>query len=152
MEDVRSVRMSTEERNEFLGRGGTGVISFDTSGDGPPYARPISYGYDAETGYFYFRLAVDPEDTGRAELIDEDREISFVTYDETDRGWRSVIATGRLEEITESALDPTVAEAMQRVKIPFVDVYDSHPLLLEFRFFRLTPDEVTGQREAGTGN
>jgi len=152
MEDVRSVRMSTEERDEFLGSGGTGVISFDTSGDGPPYTRPISYGYDAETGKFYFRLAVGPEDAGKKDLIDEDREISFVTYDETDRGWRSVIATGRLEEVTKSALDPAVADAMQRVRIPFVDVYDSHPLTLEFRFFRLTPEEVTGQREAGTGD
>lgn len=152
MEDVRSVRMSTEERNEFLGSGGTGVISFDTSGDGPPYTRPISYGYDAETGYFYFRLAVGPEDTGKKDIIDEDKDLSFVTYDQTDRGWRSVIATGRLEEITKSALDPAVAEAMRRVTIPLVDVYDSHPLSLEFRFFRLTPDEVTGQQEAGTGD
>jgi len=144
--------MSTEERNEFLGSGGTGVISFDTSGDGPPYTRPVSYGYDAETGKFYFRLAVGPEDAGKMDLIDADREISFVTYDETDRGWRSVIATGRLEEVTKSALDPAVADAMQRVRIPFVDVYDSHPLTLEFRFFRLTPEEVTGQREAGTGD
>lgn len=152
MEDVRSVRMSSEERNEFLGSGGTGVISFDTSGDGPPYTRPVSYGYDAKTGSFYFRLAIGPEDAGKRDFLDEDREISFVTYDETDGGWRSIIATGTLEEITKSALDPDVAEAMQRVKIPFVDVYDSHPLTLEFRFFRLTPVEVTGQQESGTGD
>ncbi|WP_433633445.1 pyridoxamine 5'-phosphate oxidase family protein [Halomicrococcus sp. NG-SE-24] len=151
MEDVRSVQMSTAEQNEFLGSGGTGVISFAPSSDGPPYTRPISYGYDADTGDFYFRLAVGPEDAGKREIIDEDEEISFVTYDETDRGWRSVIATGRLDEITESALDPDIVEVMQRVRIPFVDVYDSHPLTLEFRFFQLTPDEVTGQQEAGTG-
>jgi hypothetical protein len=152
MEDVRSVRMSSEERNEFLGRGGTGVISFDRPDDGPPYTRPVSYGYDAETERFYFRLAVGPEDAGKRDVIDADGEISFVTYDETDRGWRSVVATGRLDEVTKAALDSAVAEAMQRVEIPFVDVYDSHPLTLEFRFFRLTPDEVTGQQEAGTGN
>lgn len=152
MKDVRSVQMSTEEQNEFLGSGGTGVISFDSGNDGPPYTRPISYGYDADTRKFYFRLAVGPEDAGKKDLIDEDREISFVAYDETDRGWRSVIATGRLEEITKSALDPEIVEAMQRVTIPFVDVYDSHPLTLEFRFFQLTPDEITGQQEAGTGD
>lgn len=151
MEDVRSVRMSAEERNEFLGRGGTGVISFETASDGPPYTRPISYGFDASTEAFYFRLAVGPEDAGKEEVLESDREVSFVTYDETARGWRSVVATGRLEEITKSALDPAVSEAIQRVSIPFVDVYDSHPLTLEFRFFRLTPDEVTGQQEAGTG-
>lgn len=151
MGDVRSVRMSTEERHEFLGSGDTGVLSFDQPDDAPPYTRPISYGYDAETGSFYFRLAVGPDDAGKKGLIDEGQKISFVTYDETERGWRSVIATGSLEKITEAALEPVVAEAMERVSIPFVDVYDSHPLTLESRFFRLTPDEVAGQQEAGTG-
>jgi ADP-ribosyl-[dinitrogen reductase] hydrolase len=69
--------------------------------------------------------------------------------------WLSVL--DRADELRDlgarlAALDPDVAEAMQRVKIPFVDVYDSHPLTLEFRFFRLTPDEVTGQREAEAGD
>lgn len=151
MEDIRSVRMGDDERDEFLGRGGTGVISFGTAGEDPPYSRPVSYGYDAVTGTFYFRLAVGPEDAGKSDLLAEGRTISFVTYDETERGWRSVVVTGRLEEITKSALDPDVAEAMERVAIPFVDVYDSHPLTLEFRFFRLTPDEATGQKEAESG-
>jgi nitroimidazol reductase NimA-like FMN-containing flavoprotein (pyridoxamine 5'-phosphate oxidase superfamily) len=152
MADVRSVRMSEDERSEFLGRGGTGIISFDTPDDDPPYSRPVSYGYDAETGNFYFRFAVGPDDAGKTDIVDEDRVISFVTYEQTDSGWRSVIATGRLEEITKSALDPSVAEVMERITIPFVDVYDSHPLTLEFRFFRLTPDDVTGKQEAGTAD
>jgi hypothetical protein len=80
-----------------------------------------------------------------------DRPCEPITYDETDRGWRSVIATGSLDEITKSTLDPAVAEAMERVRIPFVDVYDSHSFTREFRFVRLTPDEVTGQQEAGPG-
>jgi hypothetical protein len=142
--------MSDDERSEFLGCGGTGIISFDTLDEDPPYSRPVSYGYDTETRNFYFRFAVGPDDAGKADIVDEERMISFVTYDQTDSGWRSVIATGRLEEITKSALDPSVAEAMERITIPFVDVYDSHPLTLEFRFFRLTPDEVTGKQEAGT--
>jgi hypothetical protein len=77
---------------------------------------------------------------------------SFVTYDQTDTGWQSVVATGRLEEIAKSALNPAVADAMERVAIPFVDVYDSHPLTLAFRFFRLAPDELTGKREAGAAD
>lgn len=150
MADIRSVRMSDDERSQFLGCGRTGIMSFDTPDEDPPYSRPVSYGYDAETRNFYFRFAVGPDDAGKADIVDEERMISFVTYDQTDSGWRSVIATGRLEEITKSALDPSVAEAMERITIPFVDVYDSHPLTLEFRFFRLTPDEVTGKQEAGT--
>jgi hypothetical protein len=147
MEDVRSVRMSNEERNEFLGRGGTGTISVDTPSGEPPYSRPVSYGYDPETGQFYFRFAVGPDDAGKTGLVDDDAMVTFVTFDQTDAGWQSVVATGRLEEITKSALDSAVADAMERVAIPFVDVYDSHPLTLEFRFFRLPPDDVTGKRE-----
>ncbi|WP_137285627.1 pyridoxamine 5'-phosphate oxidase family protein [Halorussus salinisoli] len=147
MEDVRSVQMSDEELAEFLDRGGTGVISFDTSQGEPPYSLPVSYGYDAETGRFYFRFAFGP-DTKKEDVVDEDDPVSFVTYGNTDSGWRSVIATGKLEEVTESALDPTVSEAMQRVEIPLVDVYDRHPIELQFRFFRLAPDEVTHKKEA----
>lgn len=157
MASLPSVGMNADELSEFLGRGGTGVLSFETPTGGPPYSRPVSYGYDAASRHFYFRLAVGPEDAGKEDagkedVVDDDREVSFVTYGETDRGWRSVVAAGELEEITKSALDVDVAEAMQRVDIPFVDVYDSHPLTLEFRFFRLVPDEVTGQQEAGTGD
>jgi len=152
MEDIRSVRMTDEERDEFLGRGGTGTISVATSDDEPPYSRPVSYGYDAATGNFYFRFAVGPEDTGKADIIDGGSAVSFVTHNQTDDGWRSVVATGRLEEITNSALDPAVADAMQRVTVPFVDVYDSHPLTLDFRFFRLTPDECSGKQETEPGN
>ncbi|WP_321112650.1 pyridoxamine 5'-phosphate oxidase family protein [Halorussus salinisoli] len=87
---------------------------------------------------------------GEGRRLDEDRPVSFVTYDDTESGWRSVVATGHLEEITKSALNPNVAEAMQRVEIPLVDVYDRHPVELQFRFFRLTPTEVTGKKEART--
>lgn len=149
MEDARSVQMSDEERDEFLGRGGTGTVSFDTSGDEPPYSLPISYGYDPETGTFYFRLAFGPE-TGKGDVVDADHPVSFVTYSDTESGWRSVVATGQLEEVTESALDTDIAEAIRRVKIPLVDVYDRHPVELHFRFFRLTPTEVTGKKEART--
>jgi len=149
MEDVRSVQMSDEELNEFLDRGGTGVISFDTSDGEPPYSLPISYGYDAETGDFYFRFAFGP-DTKKDGVVNEDDPVSFVTYGGVESGWRSVVATGKLEEVTKSALDATVTEAMQRVEIPLVDVYDRHPIELQFRFFRLAPDEVTGKKEART--
>lgn len=149
MEDVRSVQMSDEERDEFLGRGGTGVISFDTRGDEPPYSLPVSYGYQPETEAFYFRLAFGPE-TGKEDVVEADRPISFVTYSDTESGWQSVVTTGQLEEVTESALDSDMAEAMQQVEIPLVDVYDRHPIELQFRFFRLTPAEVTGKKEART--
>lgn len=48
MGDADAVRLSEDERNEFLGRGGTGVISVAAGAGESPYSVPVSYGYDAE--------------------------------------------------------------------------------------------------------
>ncbi|MFC6725225.1 pyridoxamine 5'-phosphate oxidase family protein [Halobium palmae] len=150
MADARSVRMDDEARDEFLATGGTGVISFDREGEAP-YSLPVSYGYDPESGHFFFRLAVGP-DGEKAEFATPSTPVSFVAYDTLDGEWRSVVATGRLEEVTEAAIDSTVVEAMRRVHIPLVDVFDRHPREVEFEFFRLVPDELTGRREAQPEN
>lgn len=57
-------RMSEEEIDEFLGRGGTGVVAFATEADEPPVAIPVSYGYNADIEAFYFQLSV-PGRTGK---------------------------------------------------------------------------------------
>ncbi|MFC4357157.1 pyridoxamine 5'-phosphate oxidase family protein [Halobium salinum] len=150
MDDVRSVRMDEETRNEFLGTGGTGVVSFapDEAGEAP-FSLPVSYGYDAESGDFYFRLATGP-DAGKADFVDRRTPVSFVAYETLDGRWESVVATGRLEEVTEAAIDSDVVQAMRNVEIPLVDVFDRHPREVEFGFYRLVPEEVTGKREART--
>lgn len=51
-----SVAMGAKRRDEFLGRGGTGVLSLSTD-EGPPHAVPVSYGYESAETIFYFRLA-----------------------------------------------------------------------------------------------
>ncbi|SFK81483.1 hypothetical protein SAMN04487950_1227 [Halogranum rubrum] len=149
MEDTRSVQMNDEERDEFLGNGGTGVASFPREADEPPHTIPVSYGYDSESGDFYFRLAFSPE-TEKADIVSDRKPISFVTYDETDAGWRSVVVSGILREVTEAAIDSAVVTAMRRVHIPLVDVFDRNPRELDFRFFRLDPDELHGKKEART--
>ncbi|MFB6131024.1 MAG: pyridoxamine 5'-phosphate oxidase family protein [Salinigranum sp.] len=148
MEGDRSAEMSDDERDRFLGTGGTGVISFSAGADGPPYAVPVSYGYDPVTSRFYFRLAFGPE-SGKRRVVG--RPASFVVYGRTDAGWRSVRATGTLEEVTEAAMDSDVVDAIRRVSIPLVDAFDRHPREVTFRFFRLLPDELTGRREAAEG-
>lgn len=149
MEDVRSVEMNDEERDEFLGSGGTGVASFPRGESESPYTVPVSYGYDTEKGDFYFRLSFGP-DTEKEGVVGDRKPMSFVTYDETDTGWRSVVASGTLQEVTEAAIDSAVVTAMRRVHIPLVDVFDRNPREIEFRFFRLNPDELHGKKEART--
>lgn len=149
MADTRSVTMNDEERDEFLGAGGTGVVSFPQGADESPYTLPVSYGYDAENGDFYFRLAFGP-DTSKGEVVTDRTPISFVTYEDTDAGWRSVVATGKLHEVTEAAIDSEVVTAIRRIHIPLVDVFDRNPRELEFRFFKLDPKEFHGKKEART--
>lgn len=104
-------RMSEEEIDDFLGRGGTGVVAFATEADEPPVAIPVSYGYNADIEAFYFQLSV-PRDNRKDELVP--RQVSFVVHDETDDGWRSVVATGRLEEISDSPYESTAVQGCGR--------------------------------------
>lgn len=97
-----SVEMDSDERDEFLATGGTGVMSFSTESDAPPHSIPVSYGSDATETSFYFRLAVD---TDSAKGDPAERAVSVVIYGRTDDTWRSVVASGRLEETTEPDRD-----------------------------------------------
>jgi hypothetical protein len=140
----QSVVMSHEEIVEFLGTGGTGVVAFAKDGDS--YAIPISYGFDAEDEGLYLRLAFDSESEKR-EYVDATGDVSVVVHEQTDEGWKSVVARGRLSEVTEAALDSTVVEAMRTMDIPFVTIYDKPSAELDFEMYRLVPDELTGRRE-----
>jgi hypothetical protein len=145
MTNPRTTELSGAERDDFLDVGGTGVISFARGDDDPPYSLPVSYGYDVEDGQFYLRLAFGAE--GGKSFVGEGTPVSFVVHRRDGSGWASVVATGHLSEVTEVALDSTVAEALRRIEIPLVDVFDRHPREYEFRFFRLVTDEVTGKKQ-----
>lgn len=109
MGSLRWIQMTEEEVNAFLGSGGTGVLSFSTETDRSPYSLPVSYGYDADAEQFYYRLSFPP-DSGKEDLID--RPVSFVTHSRTDDGWRGVIATGTLQEVTDMPYDATAVQGM----------------------------------------
>ena len=145
METSSTVAMDEAELTELLGRGGTGVLSFGTDADEPPYSLPVSYGYNVEEADFYFRLAV-PSEAGKVDRLEE--PVSLVVYERTDDGWRSAVATGRLEEVTEADYDSSELQGMWRVEIPLVDIFEREPREVTFRYFRLDPTELTGRKEA----
>lgn len=138
------VAMSDEERDDLLGTGGTGVLS-PAAGDEPPYAVPVSYGYDATDEIFYFRLAVDADES-KGEL--QERPVSFVTYRETDEGWQSVVARGRLEDVESEGIATETLEGLSHVDIPLVDMFERPLREVSFEFYRLAPEELTGRVEA----
>ncbi|ESP90129.1 hypothetical protein K933_01172 [Candidatus Halobonum tyrrellensis G22] len=140
--------MDGDERDEFLGRGGTGVLSLAPTGDDAPHSIPVSYGYDPVESTFYFRLAVE-SGSGKTDAVD--RSVSFVVYDSVDDEWRSVVASGRLEGTTDDAIATETLEGLERVRIPLVDVFGRPPSEVPFEFYRLVPDSLTGRKEATTG-
>jgi nitroimidazol reductase NimA-like FMN-containing flavoprotein (pyridoxamine 5'-phosphate oxidase superfamily) len=140
-----SVTMAADERDQFLGPGGTGVLSY-ARGSQTPYAVPVSYGYDADTETFYFRLATGPE-SEKQDL--PGRKVTFVTHRETDR-WRSVVAAGKLERTTEENIALKTLEGLRRVHIPLVDIFGRPPSEVDFEFFRLVPDELDARVESPT--
>lgn len=144
MQGLRWLQLSEDEMNEFLGRGGTGVISFATDPDEPPVSIPVSYGYNADEKRFYYRLSF-PRDSRKGDLVDE--PVSFVTHRQTDDGWRSVVATGRLAEIADSPYESAEIQGMWAIRIPIVDVFERPPKETTFKYFYLDPETITGRKE-----
>mgnify|MGYP000017655186 CR=1 FL=1 len=143
MSEDSPVEMDPEAVEEFLGTGGTGVLSLSDEGDTPPHSIPVSYGFDAAERTFYFRLAVGP-DTEKGDVTD--RPVTFVTYRDED-GWESVVARGRLESVEEAAAPNEALAGLGRVDIPLVDAFDSAVRHVDFAFVRLEPEELSGRQE-----
>lgn len=149
MEGLRWVQMSEGELNEFLGTGGIGTLSFSTELEEPPFSLPVSYGYDPDGMAFYFRLSF-PSESGKTPVVDN--PVTFVTHEQTDTGWRSTVATGRLEEVSDMPYESSTVQAMWAVDIPEVDVFDRPPEEITFRQFRLDPETLTGRKEHQTNS
>lgn len=135
------VEMHPDDRDEFLGDGGTGVIALSNPDEESPQAVPVSYGYDAVESTFYFRLAGQSRD----DLTD--RPVSFVVYGQQN-GWRSVVAHGRLEDVEAEGIATDSLAGLERVDIPLVDIFHSPLLDVDFDFYRLDPTEITARVEA----
>lgn len=144
MSGLRWVQLSESERDEFLGTGGTGVLSFATDDGEPPASMPVSYGYFAEHGDFYFRLSFPPG-SDKDERIDD--QISFVVHEQGDDGWQSVVATGTLDPVDDLPYDSEIVQGMWAVDIPTVDVFDRPRDEITFHEYRLDPETLTGRKE-----
>ncbi|WP_273838249.1 pyridoxamine 5'-phosphate oxidase family protein [Halococcus sp. PRR34] len=145
MSEGDSGTMTDDERDGFLGNGGTGVISL-AAGEVAPYSTPVSYGYDAAESVFYFRLA-NESDGAKGDL--SGRAVSFVIYGNDD-GWKSVVATGQLERTTEESVATESLQGLERVHIPLIDIFGKPPREVTFEFYRLVPDELTTRTETHT--
>ncbi|SDF83080.1 pyridoxamine 5'-phosphate oxidase family protein [Halorientalis regularis] len=147
MQGLRWVQLSSKERDAFLGDGGTGVLSFSTPPEEPPWLLPISYGYDANTGLLYFSLSFPAGSTKSAVV---DGPVAFATHEETPDGWRSVVAVGTLEEVADMPYESSAVQGLWTVEIPAVDIFDRPREEVTFRDFVLDPETITGRKEVQT--
>ncbi|WP_424003501.1 pyridoxamine 5'-phosphate oxidase family protein [Haloarcula salina] len=148
MAETNRAEMSADDRDAFLGIGGTGVLSLAVDEETAPYAAPVSYGYDPEESVFYFRLAAN-RDSEKGYL--DGRPVTFVTYGDGEEPWQSVVASGRLEDASRDDITSEVLDGFERVDIPLVDVFDRPVREVTFEFFRLVPDELTAREELQRG-
>lgn len=144
MDSDHPAAMDEATVEDFLGEGGTGVLSLATGEGTAPHAVPVSYGHDSQTGTLYFRLAVGP-DSAKTALAD--RPVTFVTYGEEADRWHSVVARGRLEDVEAEGIGTATLQGLDRVEIPLVDMFDQPTRVVDFEFYRLVPDELTGRIE-----
>lgn len=137
--------MDADERDAFLGNGGTGVISFPSPNGESPHSVPVSYGYDSTETTFYFRLAVG-SDSDKGDVAG--RHVTFVVYGRQDDDWQSVVAKGRLEATTEPSIATESLQGLQQVHIPLVDIFGRPVRDVPFEFYRLVPEEITARKES----
>ncbi|ARS91043.1 pyridoxamine 5'-phosphate oxidase family protein [Natrarchaeobaculum aegyptiacum] len=166
MRGLRWVTLPEDERNAFLGDGGTGVLSFGAGEGEPPRSLPVSYGYAAEIEQFYFKLSFPPA-SSKDEVIDnpvsfvvfgpvsseaEDEKESVEGSDRAEREnghqWKSVVATGRLEELTDLPSESAAVQGLWAVDIPGFEVFEKPREDVEFQDFCLDPESITGRKEA----
>ena len=145
MSGDRGVELSPEEIDAFLGRGGTAVLSL-ARGD-EPYSTPVSYGYVADSRRFFLRLGVGPEG-GKGPFVESDGAARLVAYRRVDGGWTSVIASGRLRRVDPDDLTAETARALRDAELPLLAIWGDDLEDVEFRVFRLDPDELTGRTTA----
>lgn len=133
--------MDSIEIAAFLDSQQIGVLSLARENDS--YAIPVSFAYDENEHNVYLRLGYGSHSTKR-EFVDSVDRASFLVYDDTDDGWKSVLARGHIEELSDTSPDSTGVQAVRNLKIPYFEVHSESSEKLEFNIVKMTVTELTG--------
>ncbi|AUX08950.1 pyridoxamine 5'-phosphate oxidase [Halalkaliarchaeum desulfuricum] len=139
----QQTEMAPEEIEELLGRHETAVLSLANADE--PYAIPISYGYDADSNRFYFRLVSTPESEKRAFLTSSPRA-RIVIYEEVDPIYRSVVAKGTLERIDPDEMSVEHVVQYGDTKKPLFEIWGESKRDLDIQLYQLDVESVGGRR------
>ncbi|MCU4751848.1 pyridoxamine 5'-phosphate oxidase family protein [Halobacteria archaeon AArc-curdl1] len=141
MASTQHTQMDSLEIAEFVENQQTGVLSLAHENDS--YGIPVSFVFNEEDQNVYLRLGYGQTSTKR-EFVDAVDRASFIVYDHTDEGWKSVLARGRLERLAESSLDSSEVEVIRNLHIPYFQVFDTDFEDLEINIVRINVTELTG--------
>jgi nitroimidazol reductase NimA-like FMN-containing flavoprotein (pyridoxamine 5'-phosphate oxidase superfamily) len=133
--------MDAIEIAEFLEGQHTGVLSLADGDDA--YSIPVSFDYDADEAAVYFRFGYGA-DSQKRRYLDTVDTASFVVYEQTDDGWKSVVIEGGLERVSESSLDSSLVEAVGSLDIPYFRVHHRPAGEMDFNIVRLDATKLTG--------
>ena len=137
------VRMTDEEIDGYLASQHVGVLGLPT-GDAPSL-RPMSFGYDGASR-LYFLYVVGGE-SRKTELSDRTETARFLVYSaETAFNWRSVLLTGRLDEVPDAERD-VAQEALADAWRP--DVLERAMAAESTALYRFEIDERSGVKHLG---
>ncbi|SDQ28533.1 pyridoxamine 5'-phosphate oxidase family protein [Natronobacterium texcoconense] len=139
----QETEMTDAEIDDFLSCHETGVLSLARENE--PYSIPISYGYDEENQSFYMRLVSTPESEKR-EFLDSTPESRLVIYDDSGSTYRSVVATGTLENIPPAELTPDQIAQYGDAQRPLFEIWAQAKKDLNIELYRLAPETLEGRR------
>lgn len=140
--------MDAIEIADFLDTQQTGVLSLARDNDS--YCIPVSFLFNEKEHAVYLRLGYGRSSTKR-QFVDAVDRATFLSYARTDDGWKSVMARGKLEAISEGELDSQQAEFVRNLKIPYFRVHSQSTEDLQFDIVRINVTELTGIASGGNG-
>ena len=136
--------MDGTEIVDFLESQPAGVLAM-ADGD-TAYAIPVSFTFVPEESRVYFRLGYAPGSQKKKFVATTDHA-GFVAYARQPDRWKSVVASGRLLELSKTNLDTTVLEALKRLDIPYFKIFDRPTDEIEFTIVALQVDQLNGRME-----
>lgn len=94
--------ISSKIADEFFASQSHGVLSLAKSNDG--YGIPISYGYNLESKRCILQFVIESE-SQKQQFLETSNTVTLTVYEcDADGSWQSVVATGSLEPLSDSAV------------------------------------------------
>lgn len=137
------VPMDDDEIRGFLSSQTVGVLGLPT--DGAPIMRPLSFWFDGDDR-LYFLYVVGESSRKEVSSIEADVARFLVYRAETRFNWRSVLLTGRIDEVPDADRE-AVADVMDLSGRP--DVLERASESEDTKLYQFVVDEQSGIKHLG---